>query len=191
MDDRNYRNPTKPGAANMSNDPSEPHSIWLLPAAELDASLRSVIGDLAQRQDAPPFAPHLTLLGDLNGPIGATRDAVQTAFADIGPIEARVDKLRQSPRFFMSLYLATTVPDAVTAARQRLSHALRGGDAPPFEPHISLAYGPLPAACDAPGVTTLAAPFLGRGITFPVIAVVRSAKSIPIQDWVIEATIEL
>ena len=162
-----------------------------MPPPEIGAALAEVIQRLAKRQDAPVFEPHLTLLGDLNGRLDLTHAAVQSAFAGVGPISARFETLCQSPQFFMSLYLATTVPDTLSQVRQSLSTTLRDKPAPTFEPHLSLAYGALPVDWSAADIAALKTTFRGRSFDLTRVAIVQSAKTIPIKDWTVETTLVL
>jgi hypothetical protein len=45
-------------------------SVWMRPSGDLDTRLGSVIREVSEAFGAPPFAPHVTLLG--NAPKGAT-----------------------------------------------------------------------------------------------------------------------
>lgn len=45
-------------------------SVWMRPSGDLDTRLASVIREVSEAFGAPPFAPHVTLLG--NAPKGAT-----------------------------------------------------------------------------------------------------------------------
>ena len=175
----------------MTQDQNEPHSIWLCPSDETSEKLHPVIAQIAQAQNASTFDPHLTFLGDLNGPIATTFQACQSGFSRFASIRGYVGQLDRSEAFFMALYLNITLPDALTSLRQSMGKTLTGAPPKSFTPHVSLAYGALPKHFDDTTHQKLASTLSEGSITFDQVAIVRSAQSIPINQWTIAAKIDL
>lgn len=175
----------------MTPNTSDPHSIWLCPTAKTADTLRQMIEQIAHAQNAPAFAPHLTFLGDLTGPIATTIDACRSGFSGVGPFRAKVGRLSRSEAYFMAFYMNVILPETVADLRQSMGEVLTNATPPKFTPHVSLAYGELPAHFDDTAGQTLARTLCDDAIAFDQVAIVRSAKSIPIDHWTIAAKIDL
>lgn len=150
-----------------------------------------MIERLAILQETPVFEPHLTLLGDLEGSIETTAQHCKAAFADVGPINARVADVARSDAHFMSLYLEVSLPSQIFDIRKSLSMKLSRDVSSNFLAHISLAYGPLPKDLDDEELRTQIDTLCHRRIIFDRATVVRSAKEIPIEDWAVHSDITL
>ncbi len=175
----------------MTKDPSEPHSIWLCPSQETTGVLSQMIDQIAAAQDAPSFAPHLTVLGDLEGPIEATIAQCRSGFSGAAPVQAKVGQLSRSDAFFMALYLNIFLPDAIADMRASMAAILSPGMPQTFTPHVSLAYGALPIDFNDLPCQTLTQELDKEGVIFNQVAIVRSAKTIPIERWTIAAKFDL
>lgn len=174
----------------MNASPHEPHSIWLVPEPRSNQLLQQWVDVFAIRTGAPSFAPHATLLGDIDGDINKTVATCRRHLAGIGPIKAQAEGLHTSDSFFMSLYLDLSLPREIHTRRARLAQSLdlpqREAD---FYPHLSLAYGLTPDAQHElhPRARVLA----DKTYVFSHALIVRSAKTIPIKSWSEAASITL
>lgn len=162
---------------------STPHSVWLCPTHQSAQRLSNAISDYSTRTGEAAFAPHATLLGDLGGPSAKTAQACRVVAADLAPISARVTALSTTQSFFMALFLDIALPQKMTQARARLPEILGVPNSGTFRPHVSLGYGPEAAKISAQDAEALEKLFVGEIIIFDRIAVVASAKSIPIDEW--------
>lgn len=114
-------------------------SYWCVPADAGAADFAAIISGLARTQGAPVFQPHLTLAtfthaaGDRSGVIAALRNLV------LQPVE-----LGRTDVFTTSLFVRFEASRALLDARRLMEamHGFRGGR--PFDPHVSLCYGPPP-----------------------------------------------
>ena len=158
-----------------------------MPSDAAAQSLRDVVGALARAYDAPVFEPHMTLIGDLQGPPDRTHDACVQVMQGAGAIDARISGIATSPAYFMSLFADLSLSVDLMPARHRLSQLLRGRDAPDFRPHLSLAYG----LTEAQRARAESRDFGHKDLVFKRLAVVHSAKSVPIADWSILSEITL
>lgn len=167
--------------------------LWLLPAkAERDA-LGALIARLAKECDAPVFDPHLTLglgrIGMLKGsrsrapeplvasPLsrsqaargaspGESAGASDTPIALEG-IRLRVARVGFTSQFTKTLFLGLEDTEPLRALR----HSFGLDTAAPFDPHLSLLYGRLPAGRQAQLARSVVAPF--TSILFDSLALVR------------------
>ncbi|MBT0958473.1 hypothetical protein IV417_13870 [Alphaproteobacteria bacterium KMM 3653] len=164
------------------NDVTEPHSVWLMPQSDVAAQLSALNAELSAAGAGPVFAPHLTLLGDLEGAPEASAAICADLFSGSGVIEGRINAVRTGPAYFMALYAEVPLPEGRLAARAALIQRLERPAAQGFTPHISLAYGP-----DAPAMRHrfegALEGLVGMRVVFDHLAIARSAKSIPERDW--------
>lgn len=167
--------------------------LWLLPAkAERDA-LGARIARLAKECDAPVFEPHLTLglgrlkmlegsrsraLESLVAPplshshaaegvsAGESADARDTLLASQG-IRLRVAHVGFTSQFTKTLFFGLEDTEPLRALR----HSFGLDTAAPFDPHLSLLYGRLPAGRQAQLARSVVAPF--KSIFFDSVALIR------------------
>lgn len=167
----------------MNAERQELHSVWLCPEDAKANALQSVISRIAERQDAPTFYPHVTLLGEISGTPDTTSQACKALFANGGTIEATVLRVARSAEFFKSLTLELALPQAIFDARAALSQKLSQTKAPLFQPHLSLAYGAA-AHCDPDSaLQEQLHAFVGMTFLLDRVVVTHSANSIPISLW--------
>jgi hypothetical protein len=157
-------------------------SIWLLPEAAQEEELRKTIAELSPLLGEPPFAPHVTIQGDLSLR-AEDLDGSLTRLATMLPLQRwRVKDVECSELFFRCLYLRFVDQSAFPTMQEfakNLSRTVVGLS--PF-PHLSLAYG---SADDETRRLRdgLARTFAGQEIVFDRIAVCRSSKDVPIDEW--------
>lgn len=163
------------------------HSLWLLPAPADEAMLAGVIGVLSGRFGAPPFAPHLTLLGDKVATAAALERAAAAAAAEVEAFSQAVAAVEGSDAFFRSFYARFAVSPALSALKQALDP--EGRDS--FMPHVSLLYGPVEAAAKAAAIAEFETRLAGRAIRFDRIGVVTSGQDVPIAEWRVIASVAL
>ncbi|MFK7745233.1 MAG: 2'-5' RNA ligase family protein [Roseobacter sp.] len=160
---------------------AQPHSIWLCTQGPLYDQMAADIGRLASAINTDTFAPHVTLLGDLTGSPADTFAACRRVFGAATSIKARVTGIAQTEDFFMSLFLDLDDGGSLRVAREQIAKDLSVKIPEQFRPHISLAYGH--TALDPQGVCQLNDRYTGQEITLQSVAVVASAKEIPIAQW--------
>ncbi|MDA8747868.1 hypothetical protein N9M66_06630, partial [Litoreibacter sp.] len=87
------------------------------------------------------------------------------------------------PHHFMALFLDVALNVDLTSARRSILGPLAGREPRPFLPHISLAYGLSEDALIDRESRNLIDKTVGQRIVFNRVAVMKSAKSLPVSDW--------
>lgn len=159
------------------------HSIWLKLDHDADTLFRTLIKRTAKELDTPEFQPHLTLLSEITSPIDTIQNICSSLIDLNGPIELTGNSINETSRSFMSLFLNVEVPNEVILLRNRICRYLNSSNKDHFVPHISLAY-----FAESSSEKEAQAGRLGddlRGIKFNVasIEIVRSADTIPVDEW--------
>jgi hypothetical protein len=120
-------------------------SLWLVPDGDERAALAELIAGLSSRLGTPCFEPHLTLLPGLARP----GDEVVEAARVLAPaLEQMVLPLRPPEgreETFRCLYLPVGETFRLLHAHALARAAFPSAEDRPFEPHLSLVYGQLPA----------------------------------------------
>jgi 2'-5' RNA ligase len=131
------------------HDEGTPVAFWLVPAEPWRSALEQVIADLAARQAAPPFPPHVTLFTGrcALASLPAVCQHVLAAAPErepAAPLRMGVKGVGHSSDFFKTLYLeletdaiSNSVRDSMCAAFGALDLAVTDR---PYEPHVSLIY---------------------------------------------------
>lgn len=155
-------------------------SVWLAPGPDQDRVLRHRIADIAARTGRPAFAPHLTVLGDLD----VARDRLSAILGEIRaalPVqELCVAEIGARSLFFQSLYLGFPQSEVLRRFREGLTNRL-GLRAPPFSPHLSMAYGRLGEGEQAE--IGLLSDLLGTVLRFERLQMVHSNQSLAPAAW--------
>lgn len=164
------------------------YSLWLVPPEPEITVLRAMVSDFARQTGMPAFEPHLTLLGDVPGdPLGLPLALNDTA-RGIEPIPVTLGRAVFGDRFFMSFYALAVDNPSLSALRETCARML-SVEAGRFTPHVSLAYGDVPAGLQA-GFAARAAACLPMTFTLGAISVVRASGETPIKDWTRLAELE-
>lgn len=167
------------------------HSVWLLPESQAAEQFSSEIARIAAVSEGTVFQPHVTLLGDLTGPVAQTENLCRSTVGDMPPIRATVTGVATLPNFFMSLFLDLELDPDLNEVRAQIAHAAALEPATVFRPHLSLAYGlDQEAAQSQKSILTDRWP---NGTDFLInrVAIVNSAKHVPISDWKILSSFAL
>lgn len=159
------------------------HSIWLTLDPASEHAVAALIASAADRFDCPVFDPHITLLGELDGPLEVSIDLVAKTFANASPTRLGVSGAKCGDTFFTSIILDTPLPKPFTDARSVLATALTPDRNGLFRPHISLAYGLEDDAIKTGYALELRKNNNFEFVTVAGVAVVRSSKTTPIDQW--------
>ena len=120
-----------------------PLSLWLAPPPDLNRRLAAAIADLARRHGTTAFEPHVTLLGELEGPEAALVPPVGVLARRLRPFEVRLDDVATGTEMFRCVYLTAVETPELLGAHARAREALGVTTAEAFRPHLSLVYGRL------------------------------------------------
>jgi len=164
-----------------------PYSLWLTFDPLSEGRLREEIAlcrqELARADFTPPhFAPHVTLIGDISLPLEHV-EALVPQFSGALPCTVTATDLGTSPAYFMALFLAVDLPDAVNALRARIAEDIHGPGYRVDPSHASLAYGHFPDADKAALADAIRLRLRGQSFVLQSIGIVHSAKSIPVEEW--------
>jgi hypothetical protein len=161
--------------------PSE-HSVWLLAREDQQTALRERVRALAPRHDGHLFEPHVTLQGDLPMALDAARALVDRLAAATPTLHWPVRAVEGTEHYFRSLYLRLDAGEGFERLRRDCvrSSGTEYGLSP--YAHLSLAYGPTRG--DAPALReTLLREWSAEPLVLDRIALARSGKAVPIEQW--------
>lgn len=137
---------------------------------------------MAKHLGSPAFSPHLTILGDLQ----ATLSEAETLARKILPTVPHVVQIagpETSSAYFMACYLGVKTSPSFEEARRVLHDEIHGVDHAMDPPHISLAYGLYDQEKLSPYLKPIDTRYCGKTASVSSIEIVKSAKTIPIEDW--------
>jgi 2'-5' RNA ligase len=119
-------------------------SVWVAPPAgtPLSRRLRAEIDAAASHvPGAPPFPPHLTLVGGLpEMEEAAARRAAARLAAELAPFEVALDHVAAGRAFYQCVYALAKRSPAVVAAGAAARAAFGLDPKEHFMPHVSLLY---------------------------------------------------
>lgn len=118
-------------------------SFWLVPCEADAARFRRVIDALAELQSASRFLPHVSL-GSVEGEVQELDELI----ALLRGLELAPQQLGATDSFTMSLFVRLGLTPQLQKARDWLEARPGFTSSRPFDPHISLCYGPPPKRDD-------------------------------------------
>jgi 2'-5' RNA ligase len=120
------------------------YHLWLKPAGAAYDVLDGAIRELARELGAPVFAPHVTLLGHLEGSEGEHQRRIALLARELRPFPVVLTDASHSDAYFQCLFLRVQESAAVRDAHARARRVFGQPDRA-YMPHLSLVYGVYPA----------------------------------------------
>lgn len=112
---------------------------WLVPCAEDSDRYAEVVARLSKLQNAPVFTPHMSLAA-----IEGAQPDLQPCLDLLAGLIVEPVEIDTSSAFTMSLFVRVERADALLKAREYMQGHPGMTASRPFDPHISLYYGPPP-----------------------------------------------
>lgn len=168
------------------------HSLWLSPSQDDMSALQNLVDDFCrQTGNTPPFAVHVTLLGDIDAPVQEIFEVAAPVLRGHGPVDLTLRRLSFGENFFMSFFANVEPSGDLQAMHEACATAFPEAAIPqPFVPHMSLAYGALSPAQKAQFAAQAEPVF---PVTFKIdrVCVVKASQDTPIEDWTVCHEIQL
>ena len=162
-------------------------SFWLMPAPADAQFLAAIVGELAARFDAPAFAPHLTVAGDVAVDPAALSAELAALAGATRPFSTPVADIVTGAAYFQSFYASFERAGPLLALKRAAVAAGLGGQEGSFTPHVSLLYGHPEEAAKQAAAREMRDALAGRTIAFDRIALTNSSQATPIAEWRIVA----
>jgi 2'-5' RNA ligase len=128
------------------HEKSSHYSLWLMPTGEVRRRLAEAILDLSRAYSAPPFEPHVTLVGGVAGSAREVAAKMVDLARRIQPFTVRLTAVAGLNEYFRCLFVRVATTHPVMTANKFAREVFNLQQQPPFMPHLSLLYGHLPAS---------------------------------------------
>ncbi|HXG73250.1 MAG TPA: hypothetical protein VNK44_00330 [Candidatus Nitrosotenuis sp.] len=158
------------------------YSVWLEPATKDAEYISKIIKRLGKKYDAPLFAPHITVHGNIRKYSLALKAA--NACADLSKIRVSCVKIRHTTYLWKTLYVEIKNNKRLQLINRTLGSTL--ANRYKFAPHISLIYKKLDTKTKKQIIEDLK---IKRTFLFDRITIVRSSKNV--SKWKKMKTIRL
>ena len=133
-----------------SKDSSGSYTLWFVPEGALLDELTELIDNISDEYDSPKFTPHVTLLGSITG---STKEEVLTKVSELAekiePLTITLTELtypssysNDYEAFYRSLYILGERTRPLMRANELARELFGRVNDPPFNPHLSIMYGP-------------------------------------------------
>lgn len=169
----------------------EAYSLWLVPEPELEREMSGLIRVLAPVFGLPPFAPHVTVQGDLDVAADDAEGYARELAAGLPVLAWRAFGISWTEHPFRAFFVAFDSAERFHRLLERSAElaGTREGLSP--FPHLSLAYGKLPIREKIARSRPLTRTIDGRAMRFDRLVVALSGKDVPIDEWKVVATVPL
>ena len=129
------------------------YSIWLMPEGDVLDKFYKLIIKIGDEYNSPKYQPHVTLLGGL---VGFTREEVISKASELAesiePFTITLTEVtyptsypNDHEAYYRSLYILAERTEPLMKANELARKMFGRGGNPPFNPHLSIMYGPFPA----------------------------------------------
>jgi hypothetical protein len=162
--------------------PAIEHSLWLLACEDQQDALRSCVRELAPRHEGHLFEPHVTLQGDLPLAFDAAHALLDRLAAATPVLHWPVRAVEGTEHYFRSLVLRLDASETFERLCRLCMQASGSEEGVSPYAHLSLAYGPTRG--DAVALrASLMQRFGAEPLVLDRIALARSGKAVPIEQW--------
>jgi 2'-5' RNA ligase len=161
------------------------YALWLKPEAAADQQLQAVINQLATEYHAPPFAPHITLLGRLFGDESELAAKTETLAGRLNEFSPRVTGFAGAPYYFRCFFSPVASSPELRHAVDEASSTFGASAGSDFSPHISLLYGQLHRD-EKKQIPAKIGDAVPRSLTVDRLQLIRMSLSVPAWEIVTE-----
>ena len=116
------------------------YHLWLKPSGSAYDLFAQTIRELAQELNAPPFEPHITLLGRLDGIEPEHIERTRELADELQPFEVVFTGPRYGNEHFQCVFMRVRETPAIMNANILARHHFRHANET-YMPHLSLVYG--------------------------------------------------
>ena len=138
-------------------------AYWLMPAEPAQSFFASIIRELADRFDAPPFEPHLTVYA---GPEEAKdpNEILRGVFAGLDHFQLLVRDVQSSDQFTKTVFVQFEPDPRLSEISFALRRASSSDEEYELNPHLSLIYKTMDTVVKSELANSIRIPF--REVTF-------------------------
>lgn len=116
------------------------YSLWLVLPEKIQSELQVVVDHLAATYDSPTFEPHATLVGGIEGEVGAIEEKMKQLVEGASELELSLGPVSFSTTYFQSVLVRVNSTAALMELNLKAKEIF-GLANDVFMPHISLLYG--------------------------------------------------
>jgi 2'-5' RNA ligase len=167
-------------------------AYWLIPAEPAYRFFQRLIEDLARRNDAPRFEPHVTIHVGANHPDAAEKALSETA-RECQPIKLKALEIGQSDEFIKTLFVQFAPNRKLRRLHEIIRNAAQDSSDYELNPHLSLLYKNMRATARPELAESIKVPF--SEVIFDSLKAVRcispTRSRADVEAWQVMATREL
>lgn len=115
-------------------------SFWLIPTESDRLFFQEMIDRLAEKYDAPQFAPHVTIYSGTFSPETAIASLLESATKTISPFSLTVDRILYSEQFTKTLFVQFQPNETLSQLSEKFQQQASSPQDYSLNPHLSLMY---------------------------------------------------
>jgi len=123
---------------------SKGYTLWLMPKGEIYKKFAGLIKRLAKQYNAPPFQPHVTLLGEIKQPEEEVIRKTEQLTLGKKSFPVTLRQIDYQDYHFRALFVKAKVIKPLLSLHERAKKIFDIQNIPPYMPHLSLLYGNYP-----------------------------------------------
>lgn len=157
-------------------------AVWIRPGGDALERIQKMMRAAHKEAGGPQISPHVTLLAGAETTRASAELKLKHLAQRIRPFTVKLGPIEWRDDYFRSLYATIELTSELAAAQQAAYDAFEMKPAPPYEPHLSLAYGKI----DEGVKKRIAEQAGGRiDVEFEVRALdlVNATSTVPVSEW--------
>ncbi len=157
-------------------------AVWIRPTGKALERIQKWVRLAHKEAGGPQVPPHITLLTGAETTLASAELKLKHLAARIKPFMLKLGDIDSGDDYFRSLFANVERSEELAAAQRAAYDAFEMNPAPPFEPHLSLAYGKIDAAVKK-RLTIEAGGRLDGQFEVRAVHLVNSTSGVPVSAW--------
>lgn len=157
-------------------------AVWLRPTGDALEHVQKLVRLAHKEAGGPQVPPHITLLSGAETTLASAEIKLKHLAARIKPFMLRLGDIDSGDDYFRSLFVTVEHSEELAAAQLAAYDAFEMNPVPPFEPHLSLAYGKIDAALKK-RFTDDAGGRLDGQFEVRAVHLVNATNGVPVSAW--------
>jgi 2'-5' RNA ligase len=157
-------------------------AVWLRPTGEALERIAKAVRLAHKEAGGPQVPPHITLLSGVETTLASAGVKLKHLAARMKPFVLELGEIGAGDDYFHSLFAKAEPSEELAAAQRAAYDAFEMNPAPPFAPHLSLAYGKIDDAVKK-RIAEEAGGRLDAGFEVRAVYLVNSTSGVPVSAW--------
>ena len=157
-------------------------ALWIRPTGEALERIQKIVRLAHKEAGGPQVPPHVTLLTGAETTRANAELKLKHLAQRLRPLKIKLGAIEWRDDYFRSLFATVELTSELAAAQREAYDAFEMKPAPPYEPHLSLAYGKIEEGVKK-RIAEQAGGRLDAEFEVHSLHLVNSTSTVPVAEW--------